>query len=66
VLHGNEGGYGLEGNTVRSTDESLANTYGALRRRITAASGASPNSAVASALVSVIGNTAPPAVARAD
>jgi len=66
ILADNEGGYELEGNTVRFTDESLANTYGALRRRITAASGASPNSAVASALVSVIGNTAPPAVARTD
>jgi hypothetical protein len=66
ILADNEGGYELEGNTVRFTDESLANTYGALRRRITAASGGSPNSAVASALVSVIGNTAPPAVARAD
>ena len=66
ILADNEGGYELEGNTIRFADESLANTYGALRRRITAASGASPNSAVASALVSVIGNTAPPAVARAD
>ena len=66
ILADNEGGYELEGNTIRFADESLASTYGALRRRITAASGGSPNSAVASALVSVIGNTAPPAVARAD
>ena len=66
ILADNEGGYELEGNTIRFSDESLASTYGALRRRITAASGASPNSAVAAALVSVIGNTAPPAVARAD
>ena len=66
ILADNEGGYELEGNTVRFADESLATTYGALRRRITAASGGSPNSAVAAALVSVIGNTAPPAVVRAD
>lgn len=67
ILADNEGAYELAGNTVSFTDESLANTYGALRRRITAvANSAAPGSAVGAALVSVIGNTAPPAVARPD
>ena len=62
ILADNEGRYEIDANAVAFSDESLATSYGALRRRITAATAGNPSSAVASALVAVIGKTAPPAV----
>ena len=62
ILADNEGGYEIDGDAIAFSDESLATSYSALRRRITAATAGNPSSAVASALVSVIGKTAPPAV----
>jgi hypothetical protein len=65
VLADNEGGYEISGNEVTFSDESLADTYGMLRSRITAAVRAGDSaSAVTGALVGVIGKTAPPAVAK--
>ncbi len=66
ILADNEGGYEIGGGTVTFSDERLATTYGNLRRRITSAAGSNEASAVASALVSVMGGTAPPALAAND
>jgi len=63
ILADNEGAYEIDAGTVTFSDASLAGTYGALRRKITAATRTSHASPVAAALVSVIGATAPPAVA---